>query len=73
MMKWLRATPPAIGSMWRFVGRLDNPFEDPACVVVAVKNGYVKYCWYFAKDDNKFRGDSRSIRDFRAMYREVTQ
>ena len=45
MIKWLCNTPPVVGSVWGFRDEILDPFKDPAVIVMAVKDGFVKYCW----------------------------
>ena len=72
MIKWLCNTLPVVGSVWGFRDEILDPFKDPAVIVMAVKDGFVKYCWYWARNHEIFSGDSCSVRMFRSMYRERT-
>ena len=72
MIKWLYNTPPVVGSVWSFRGDNLDPFKDPAVIVVAVKDGFVKYCWHWARNREIFLGNSCSVRAFRSVYRERT-
>ena len=63
MLKWLLATPPAIGSTWTFLER--NPFDSFSVKVLAVKQGWFQYQFQYGVLG------SLSIRAFRTIYRET--
>ena len=65
MWKWLKVTPPEIGSQWAF--RTKNPFESFGVTVTDVQRGWVKYDF-----PSGLTSSSLSIRSFRTFYREVT-
>lgn len=72
MFKWFQRTPPEVGSVWVLRGEASNPFTmDYHVVVDEVKLGWVKYRWYWARKCSVFYGSYQSIRNFRAMYKEL--
>lgn len=65
MFKWLFAVAPEIGSRWHVPSK--NPFDIKNSVTISeVKKGFVRY---------RLEGTqvflSKSIRDFRGLYREI--
>lgn len=71
MIDWLFARPPKVGSEWGLRG-YTNPFEDNLnVIVIEVRDGWVKYDWKWAEHSNTFYGSHKTIRNFRALYKEI--
>lgn len=73
MLKWLFGVAPEIGSVWELSRDFENPFSNTGIrvEVVDVKGRYVQYNWLWNTSKNPDYFTSKSIRDFRLIYREV--